>query len=70
MTSSQFSAEMARNKAFVPRPDFLSPSFRLKGLRNVENVEAVDRDRFMFIMWVEVPSRVDPATIFMYFVFS
>ncbi len=57
ITSSQFSAEMARNRALVPREfDFFMPRDRLIGFRNVEMVDAVFLDRFIFIMWVEVPA--------------
>ena len=61
-TSSQFSADMARNRAFVPRLENRFFKFKdlLIGLKIVEKVDAVlvflERDLFMFIIWVDVPA--------------
>lgn len=52
-TNSQFSAEMARKRALVPcfLRRFLRDSFFLRGLRNVEIVEAVPVDEERLERW-------------------
>mmetsp|Transcript_14008 Transcript_14008/g.21274 ORF Transcript_14008/g.21274 Transcript_14008/m.21274 type:complete len:93 (+) Transcript_14008:1064-1342(+) len=66
-TSSQFSADIARKSAFVPRLEkrFLIPRVFLIGFRIVEIVEAVlERDLVMFIIWVDVPGALGSAVMF------